>query len=290
MLIGHSKQKKYFENLIEKGSLGHAYLFIGPEMIGKRTLAFNLARTVLGDDFEKSPDFKLIAPQVENGESKVYIEDIRDLKKFVSLKPYQGDRRLVVIDDVHCLTGEASNAILKILEEPPSGSTLILISSAPGLLLPTVVSRCEEVRFQQASEKEIRDYLIDKKPRRLSRGPDPLSSEEDMDFIIKLAGGRIGFIERLINKDMIPEAKKAIDELRKLLNSKIYEKIDYARKIHEQGDYQPRIGYWLSWVSAHVGQSPKNEKIVKELLTLNYLLSQPQYNHRLALENFLLNL
>lgn len=279
MIVGHTKQKKYFQNLIQNDALSHAYLFSGPEMIGKRTFALELANNILGDGFEQNPDFKLIAPKTEDGESKIYIEDIRDLKKFLSLKAYSGGRRVVIFDDAHCLTPEAANAFLKTLEESPVGSLTILVSSVPGLILPTILSRCEEVRFIGASEKEVNNYLGDKKLK-----------QDDKEFLTKLAGGRIGLMERLISGDGIIEAKKAVDDLRKLLNSGIYEKMDYAKKVHETGDYQPRVDYWLNWVSASVCNSPKNEKIVKELLSLSSLVSQPQFNHRLALENFLLNL
>lgn len=279
MLIGHNKQKKYFNQVIANDVLGQAYLFSGPEMIGKKMFALELARTVLGDNFGENPDFKLIAPRTEEGESKIYIEDIRILKKFLSLKSYGGGRRMVVFDDVHCLTPEAANAFLKLLEEPPAGSLVVLISSMPGLILPTILSRCEEVRFVEANEKETAGYLEGKKIK-----------QEDKEFLIKLVGGRIGLVGRLITGDGITEARKAVDDLRKLLNSGIYEKIDYAKKVHEKGDYQPRVDYWLNWVSASVRNSPKNEKIVKELLSLSTIISQPQFNHRLALENFLINL
>ena len=286
-IIGHEKQKKYFNNLIANSMLGHAYLFTGPEMIGKKTFALELAKTILGENSSQNPDFKLIAPKVEDGESKIYIEDVRDLKKFLSFKSYGRGQRTVIFDDVHCLTPEAANAFLKALEEPPAGSFIVLVSSIPGLILPTIISRCEEIRFIVANEKEADYYMSYKKLK-----------QEDKEFLIKLAGGRIGLMERLINEDGISEARKAVDDLRKLLNSRVFEKMNYAKKIHEktlrhnsgQGGYQPLIDYWLNWVSAHVASSPKNEKIVKNLLSLHRLISQPQFNHRLALENFLLNL
>ena len=278
-IIGHNKNKKYFQNLIQNDALNHAYLLTGQEMIGKRTFALELAKSILGNKLEQNPDFKLIAPKVQDGESKIYIEDIRDLKKIFSLKTYGGGKRIVIFDDFHCLTAEASNAVLKILEEPPIGSVITMISSMPGLILPTIISRCEEVRFGGANEKEVSDFLVDKK-----------ITKEDREFLIKLAGGKIGLLNRLIEGGGVSEARRAVDDLRKLLSSGIFERMDYAKKIHEKGDYQPRIDYWLNWVSAHVRTSPKNEKIVKELLALHQIVSQPQFNHRLALENFLLNL
>jgi DNA polymerase-3 subunit delta' len=277
-MIGHEKQKKYFEQIIKNGRLGHAYLFTGPEMIGKRTFALELAKNLLG--YETGPDLKYITPRIEDDESRIYIEDIRDLKKEFSLKSYGGKWRMIVLNDAHFMTPEASNAFLKLLEEPPAGSTLILISSMPKLLPATIISRCEEVRFMSQNDKEITDYLSEHKKFKTV----------DRDFILKLSGGRIGFVNYLLDKDNFENANKAIDDLRKLFKAGIFERMEYAKKLNEKGDYGPVISYWLSWVSAHLSVSPKNEKIVKDLLSLNSLVSQPQYNHRLAVENFLLNL
>lgn len=278
-IIGHNGNKKYFQSVIKNGSLAHAYLFSGQDMIGKRTFALDLFRLINGRDSEGDPDFFSIHPNLSEGESKIYIEDARKLKSFFRLKPHTGPYKLVLLDDAHSLTSEASNALLKILEEPPGLSVIILVSSMPGLIPATVISRCENVRFGVANEKEVSDYLADKKIKK-----------DDIEFLVKLAGGRIGLINRMLEDNGISEARKAVDDLRKLFNSRVYEKINYAKKVHEKGDYQPKIDYWLNWVSAHVRTSPKNEKIVKGLLSLHQIISQPQFNHRLALENFLLNL
>ena len=287
MLTGHSKQKKYFKHVIDNGSLSHAYLFSGPDMIGKKTFALELAGSILGTDLDHNPDFKFIAPKVGEGESKIYIEDVRDFKRFMSLKSYGGDKRLVIFDNAHFLTSEAANALLKILEEPPLGSVIILISSVPNMIPATILSRCEEVRFNELSSREVEIYLADKKLK-----------EDDKEFLATLARGRIGLINNLIENEAITEARRVIDDLRKLFNAGIYEKMDYAKKVHEralrrdspQGYYSQFVDYWLNWVSVHLRNSPKNEKIVKNLLSLHQIVSQPQYNHRLALENFLLSL
>ena len=107
---------------------------------------------------------------------------------------------------------------------------------------------------------------------------------------MKLAGGRIGLADKILRGDGLADAKKAIEDLRKLFNAGVFEKMKYAKDMNEKRDYLQLSGYWLNWVSAHLGNSPKNGQIVKNLLTLNQIVSQPQFNHRLALENFLLNL
>lgn len=279
MLIGHNKNKKYFTNLIDQGSLGHAYIFSGPDMIGKKTFALDIFELANKRNRENDPDLISISSNIAEGESKIYIEDIRKLKSFFHLKPYYGPHKFAVIDGADRLTPEASNALLKLLEEPPKFSVIILVSSFPKLIPATILSRCESVKFREANEKEILGYLEGKK-----------ISNTDREFIVKLAQGRIGFIDKFLSSEEIKEAKKAIDDLRQLLGHGVFERMNYAKKVHEKGDYRPRIDYWLSWVSAHLKASPKNEKIVKNLLFLTNIISQPQNNHRLALENFLLNL
>ena len=278
-MIGHIKQSKYFKNLIENGSLGHAYLFTGPEMIGKRSFALDIYRLMNGREVIGDPDFISVAPNLEEDESKISIKHIRKLKSFFSLKPYVGPFKFALINDAHDLTSEASNALLKVLEEPPKFSVLILVSFLPGLLPATIRSRCETVKFNEISRDLVETYLSNKKV-----------NKNDSEFILKLAGGRIGLIKKLVENKELVNARKAVEDLRKLFNAPIYERMNYAKKVHDGGDYQPRVDYWLSWVSAHVGTASRNEKIVKNLLYLHSIVSQPQYNHRLALENFLLNL
>ena len=284
-MIGHNKQLTYFQNVIKNGLLAHAYLFSGPEMIGKKLFALNLCRIINDRLPESDLDIKVFSPKFDEDKMKIYIENIKELRKFLSYKSQTGLYKFVILDDAHCLTNEASNALLKILEEPPMFSIIILISFLPGLLPATIVSRCEEVRFREAIEKEVMNFLND----RILDSHMKLT-KDNKDFLLKLSGGRIGLINRLIQNNEIEVARKNVDELRKLLNAGICEKLDYAKKIYDTNNYKSIVDYWLSWVSSYIRKSSKNEKIVKELLFLHQIISQPQYNHRLALENFLLNL
>ena len=140
--IGFNKQREYFKNAVKNGHLSHAYLFSGPDGIGKKIFAYDLFRLVNQREPEGDPDFKLLTPRLEEEETQIYIEDIRDLKSYLSLKPYRGPYKFVVINDADRLVIEASNAILKLLEEPTQFTVIILVSSKPKLLLPTVLSRC----------------------------------------------------------------------------------------------------------------------------------------------------
>lgn len=280
MLIGHERQTKYFRNVIKNGSLGHAYLFSGPEMIGKKTFALNLAKQILGEGFEDNPDYLFISPKEDAGESKIYINDIRDLKKTFSYKNYGEGIKIVVLNDAHCLTSEAANAFLKILEEPPADTLIVLISSMPSILPATIISRCEEVRFLPANSNEVMEALSGYKNL----------TKNDKDFMIKLVGGRIGYAKYLVENGSLKDAMTSIEALRAVFSRGAFERIEYSKKIYESGRYRDIISNWLFWMTSHVALSPKNEVIAKKLLSLNYVVSQPQFNHKLAIENFLLNL
>ena len=236
----HSSNKKYFEGLVKNGMLAHAYLFSGPEGIGKKDFAYDLFRLVNNREAQNDPDFKLISPRLEDDETKIYIEDIRDLKTFLSFKAYAGPYKFVVINDADRLTPEASNSILKSLEEPSLFTVIILISSKPRQILPTILSRCESVRFLRSGEKEL-----DK------------------------------------------ETLKAIEEFRRAAKLEIPARLKYAEKLYKEEDYQKLFVGLIHWLHA---KGNHNTKVLKGLLQLNQLVSQPQYNHRLALENFLINL
>jgi|SRR3989344_1495059 len=302
-LIGHEKNKKYFKNLIKNESLGHAYLLSGPEMIGKKLFALELYELLNGRRPENDPDFKLVSPRIDEGETQIYIEDVRDIKKFLSLKAYNGPYKVVAIDDAHRLTTEATNALLKTLEEPSALSVLFLITHMPKSLPGTILSRCEEASFLPAQINEVAEFLRDKQlnphtkrasaaePQRFNNARSGVGINKfDEDFLIKISFGRLGFIDRLLQEDGLDSAKKAVDDLRRLLGNGVFEKMDYAKKIHENRAYGPTVSYWLNWLYANLNNSPKNTLIVKNLLELNSIVSQPQFNHRLALENFLINL
>src|SRR3989344_3218725 len=184
-MIGHTKNIKYFQNVIKTGRLVHAYLFSGPEMIGKKMFAVNLAQNILSTSHvESNPDLKIISPKIDEGDTKIYIEDIRDLKSFLSVKPFYGPYKIAVIDDADRLTPEASNSLLKILEEPSASSILILITSKPRYLLQTIYSRCQEIKFSPPKEDELDDII----PARLK--------SEDKILLKKIAYNRPGWIAR----------------------------------------------------------------------------------------------
>ena len=164
---------------LSQGRFPHAFLFVGPEGVGKRTFALATARALLCErspetafepcgacpsclqvGAETHPDVLQVGKPEEKHELPIQV--IRDLCIDLGLKPMRGTRRVAIVDDADDLNIEASNAFLKTLEEPPPGSVLILIGTSSEGQIDTVVSRCRVVRFDPLSETDLVELLLEK--------------------------------------------------------------------------------------------------------------------------------
>ena len=152
---GHQKQWQFLKKSAELGKLPHALLFYGQEGLGKKTLAIKFAKSLVSGDIEKGthPDFILI----ESEGKEIQIAQIRELIGRLSFKPYLADFKIAVLNNAHLMTQEAQNCFLKFLEEPKGKTILILVTAYPSLLLPTIISRVQKVRFFPTKSFEIRN-------------------------------------------------------------------------------------------------------------------------------------
>ncbi len=137
-ILGHKKEIALLQKAIQENKLAHAYLFSGIEGIGKYTVALGLAKAL-----ECKSDLQILEPQG----TTIKIEAIRELKETAYLHPLEGKAKMILIDQADTLTDAAANALLKILEEPPSQTYFILITPKPLKLLPTIRSRCQNLEF-----------------------------------------------------------------------------------------------------------------------------------------------
>lgn len=169
MINNQRKQWEFLKRSFELGRLPHALLFFGQEHLGKKKLAVEFARLFLGKDIEKgiNPDFILVEPggkpasAPQSGASagkEIQISQIRNLIEKLSFKPYLANLKIALINNAHLMTQEAQNCFLKFLEEPKDKTFLILITAYPSLLLPTILSRVQKIRFfptKEFQQKEI---------------------------------------------------------------------------------------------------------------------------------------
>src|SRR5450631_1493422 len=178
-VVGHRRLVGLLARSIQRQSLPPSLIFAGPAGIGKRLTATAVAQTLncltpntttdAGIDAcgvcsscariarGVHPDVLVIEPG-DNGSIK--IEQIRDAVERTGYRPFEGRRRVVIVDDADALVVPAQNALLKTLEEPPSSSMFILVSSRPDVLLPTVRSRCLHLTFRPLAAPEIAKALM----------------------------------------------------------------------------------------------------------------------------------
>lgn len=228
---GQDKPINILKGYIEQSRLGGSYLFTGPEGVGKKMVAKTLAKAVncledSGDACDKCasckkiennqhPDVHIIdsssppaidasAGKVIAGESQeIKIEYIRKLQRDISLRPYEGKINVFIIDNAHRLTAEASNALLKILEEPPRNSLIILISDKPALIFKTIISRCKILKFLPLKRAELCEIF--KKEYRFDNNYS--------HFLAYFSEGRLGRALRFKDTDILAEKNRIIDRL-----------------------------------------------------------------------------
>lgn len=200
---------------IKQPSASRSYLFSGPDGTGKRLLAKTLSKALncqaqtidscdrcpscLKIEQNQHPDVHLIDDRDSNS---IKIEDIRTLQKNINLRPYEGRKKVFIIDNAHNLTSEAANALLKILEEPPKDSLLILVSSKITLLFKTIVSRCQILKFYPM-ERIVLEALL-----KNDYGLDDSLAH----FLSFFSEGRLGFALKLKDTDIFKEKNRIIDE------------------------------------------------------------------------------
>ena len=207
-LIGNENAKDLLKRLAANKRVPNALLFAGPEGVGKKLFAFELARMLLCRDggCSNCPICKRIGvfdiPKPEKGEDydAVFLSDhpdvgivlpykrnlrvgaIRELEREAHFRPFEADRRVFVINDAEKMNEAASNALLKTLEEPPSTTYLILVTARPDALLQTIRSRSQVVRFAPVPANEIENLLTS------SSG----TSAEDARLAARVTGGSVG--------------------------------------------------------------------------------------------------
>ena len=168
---GQEKIKTSLIKSINNKQVSHCYLFEGPEGMGKYKLALVFAQSLLCLNFSMEPcneckscikvnsynhpDLHIIN---EDGKS-IKREDVDELVNSIYKRPYEAKRKVYIIKDAHLMTPQAANTFLKTLEEPPGDTVMILLTVNSNLLLPTLVSRCQEVKLRNVSKKTIKSYL-----------------------------------------------------------------------------------------------------------------------------------
>ncbi len=262
-ILGQDQPKRIIQKALKTGSVPHAYLFYGPESTGKKLTAIETAKAlncgVSGpedncgacpscDKIERRihPDFFLLEPVKDPPtarEASIKIESIRELQKKLAYLPYEGKTKVAIINDIEKMNPQAANSFLKTLEEPPSSTVIILIAANPYRLLPTLVSRCQGIRFQPLSAGSVKKIMLGQ-----------IESESmDMDpGEIELRAIRsMGQISRALEEDLL-KAGEQRDELLELIGNASFDRMDMIFK----------------WAKAQARGSDNLQGVLDELLNL----------------------
>ncbi len=230
MFVGNEHVSIQISRAVVHDQLPHALIFGGPDGVGKKLLATELAkylncqlrpsaeepsRFLYGCDTCSSckkisagthPDVRIISPE----ETYIRIDQMRQIRSELNLRPFEGRERVYIIDQAEKLNLEASNSILKTLEEPPENVIIILVSVNPNALLPTIRSRCQLYKFSPIGLSDMIAVLKSEKGL----------STEDAEIAAKLAQGSIGKAVSLDILDFRKSRKEIFLALRNLLKSR----------------------------------------------------------------------
>ncbi len=250
-LIGHEKAEHELLDALQSGRLPHAWLIAGPRGIGKATLAYRFARYVLSGGAGTEPGslsipssnatFQRIASEGHGDlmvlerltdektgrtRSEIVVDDVRKLHHFFGMTSAETPWRIAIVDSADEMNRNAANALLKMLEEPPSRGLLLLIAHAPGRLLPTIRSRCRRLDLRGLSLETVADVIALRRPD--IHGPERLA-------LAHLAGGSPGRALEIAASGGIAFYEDMTSHLERLPRLDIPALYGFADKMSEKG-------------------------------------------------------
>lgn len=242
-LLGHDWAVNLLKNNLADGRIRHAYLFTGPQGIGRRTIALRLAQGINCVDtkvpgspcgecracrlIEKMEHPDLTIVQAENVGGNLRVNQIRELQRSLNLSPYESKYRIALILRFEEANPSASNALLKTLEEPPSRVVMMLTAQDAESLLPTIVSRCEVINLRSLAIKTVSTGL------QTQYG----IASQDAELLAHISEGRPGHaLNYLKDPDLISERQSGLEKLGHLLAANRVERFATADGLSKHKD------------------------------------------------------
>lgn len=253
-MLGHQWAVDLLQGHVARSEVRHAYLFTGPQGVGRRTLAVRLAqalncqqppasgmpclqcRTCQQIARMEHPDLAIVAADQVGGTLKV--DQVRELQHSLSLAPYAARYRVAILLRFEEAHTSAANALLKTLEEPPQQVVLILTAESAEALLPTIVSRCEVLRLRPLSLQDVSQGLQDRWG----------IAAEESHLLAHISGGRPGYALRLHQTPELLQQRSAwLDDLARLLTSSRVERFAYVESLYkDRGVLSAVLQVWAS--------------------------------------------
>lgn len=270
-LIGHREARAWLTRALGDNALGHAYLITGPRGVGKRTFALEIARAVNCEapdpaarpdgtcrqcrkiDRNSHPDLRIVKRSPERrlitlppGPNSAQLKGYSDYVDFISAEAYrtptEARRKVYLIVNAEELNEFAGNSLLKTLEEPPPFVLFLLTAVERGALMPTVASRCQEIRLHPAGRDELAEALV-------QRGADP----ERAARAAALAGGRQGWaLATVADPELFDQQRLYARQIVDAVRGSSLERLSRARQLSErwsthQETVRATLRIWVSW-------------------------------------------
>lgn len=238
-ILGHEQIKDHFRNAVQTGKVSHAYILSGEAGMGRKSLANTFALSLLCEKGKIEPCMQCHAcKQVLSGNhpdliyvthekpASIGVDDIREqINDTIMVRPYSSYYKIYIVDEGEKMTVQAQNALLKTIEEPPSYGVILLLTTNPEGFLPTILSRCIQLKLKPLKDEVVKEYLIQ------STGVEGSRAEIYAAF----ARGNLGKAIHLAESE---EFKLMYDEILHLLkhlkDTDISELLDYIHKLKEE--------------------------------------------------------
>ena len=233
-LLGNDETKARIGRAIEAGTVPHAFLIGGPSGSGKSTLALEIAASMNCLDVDNSagtlpcgkcinckriyegnyPDVKIL--EKKKDKATLGVDLVKDFREDMFLSSTESEHKIYIIDDAECMTPEAQNALLKVLEEPPKSVMIILLAKECDRILTTIKSRAQYIAMTRFGDEDLAEQILSENvDARLIKASDP---SRFMGLIMS-ADGRLGLAKKLINKRLSTDAEEERDEIMTLIRA-----------------------------------------------------------------------
>ncbi|MFA6183571.1 MAG: hypothetical protein WC682_00540 [Parcubacteria group bacterium] len=303
MFIGHKKQINFFKDSLRSQKISQAYIFSGPESVGKFSLARMFSSALIENNLDyldnfnienenKNQDIEILSPEIIEKKGVIKIKDIdvekvRMAQKNLALFPSRGKYRILIVNDAHRLTITSQNTLLKILEEPNNTAIIILVTHEDGKILKTIKSRCQKINFSLVSLEEIKNGFKDQ------------LEDKILEKIAIFSMGKPGEAKKIIkNSNSLEKREETIKELTGLRSMPVFEKMDLAQEYSKNlVQAREKLEFWIWMLRLQTFRNlnnkeniKKNYKAISEIGETLEKIKNSSFNSRLILENLFLNL
>lgn len=306
MILGHERQVKYFDRVIARGRLGHAYLLHGPERVGKRATARAIARALVCPQYKKKSqsiadagDDCRVCREIDTGvypdlimldrehtlisdkdiRHKIPIDDVHEMKRRFAFAPAGDAWRIAIIDEIDTMSRDAEVAFLKLLEEPGGKTLFILITRSRDAVPATIVSRTIPVLFSPVPDSTLAPFVRIHMPR------------ENPDDILALARGRAGLVAEWAREPrLLAEEKKLIVGFEKLFAGGAAELLALSERVSDDEMTRRRARTaWICSLRGHLFGSDSTERRraaarIARALDITGTMDETNVNPRLAMD------